>query len=90
MKTRSIYAAVTAGLALLGGQGAQAQDCVLDIAPGAVIAGTSSSDFLVIEQGCQINAAGPLDQPINFTTFEAVTGSVESSARGLWGGLVIN
>ena len=90
MKKRSIYTAVTAGLALVGWQGAQAQDCVLDIAPGAVIAGSSSSDFLVIEQGCQINAAGTEEQPINFTAFEAVTGNVDSGARGLWGGLVIN
>ncbi len=90
MKKRSIYTAVTAGLALVGWQGAQAQDCVLDIAPGAVIAGSSSSDFLVIEQGCQINAAGTREQPINFTAFEAVTGNVDSGARGLWGGVVIN
>jgi hypothetical protein len=90
MKKRRIYAAVTAGLTLVGWQSAQAQDCVLDIAPGAVISGSSSSDFLVIEQGCQINAAGTREQPINFTAFEAVMGSVESSARGLWGGLVIN
>ncbi len=90
MKRSSLYAALTAGLALTGWQGAQAQDCVLDIAPGAVIAGGSSSDFLVIEQGCRINAAGTADQPINFTAFDAVMGSVDSNARGLWGGLVIN
>ena len=90
MKNRSIYAAVTASMALMGWQGAQAQDCVLDIAPGAVIAGSSSADFIVIEQGCQINAPGTAEQPINFTSIEAVTGSVDSNARGLWGGLVIN
>ena len=90
MKKRGIYAAVTAGLTLLGWQGAQAQDCVLDIAPGAVISGASSSDFVVIEQGCRINAAGTAEQPINFTSYAAVAGSVESNARGLWGGLVIN
>ena len=90
MKTRNICAAAAAGLALLGWQGVQAQDCQLDIAPGAVITGGSSADFIVIEQGCKINAAGTLEQPINFTAFEAVTGSVDSNARGLWGGLVIN
>ncbi len=90
MKTRNILAAVTAGLALLGWQGVQAQDCQLDIAPGAVITGGSSSDFIVIEQGCKINAAGTREQPINFTAFEAVMGNVDSNARGLWGGLVIN
>ena len=90
MKTRNICAALTAGLALLGWQGVQAQDCQLDIAPGAVITGGSSADFIVIEQGCKINAAGTSQQPINFTAFDAVMGSVDSNARGLWGGLVIN
>jgi len=90
MKTRNVLAAMTAGLALTGWQGAQAQDCVLDIAPGAVISGSSSSDFLIIEQGCQINAAGTAEQPINFTAFDAVMGSVDKSARGLWGGVVLN
>ena len=90
MKKCKIYAAMTAGLALAGWQQAQAQDCVLEIAPGAIITGSSSADFMVIEQGCQIDAEGNAEQPINFTAYEAVTGSVDSNARGLWGGLVIN
>tara|TARA_R110001599_G_scaffold353795_2_gene597895 strand:- start:33125 stop:36613 length:3489 start_codon:yes stop_codon:yes gene_type:complete len=90
MKRSSIFAAVTAGVALTGWQGAQAQDCVLDIARGAVISGASSEDFVVIEQGCQINAPGTAEQPINFTAFDAVVGNVSSNARGLWGGVVIN
>jgi len=90
MKKCRIYAAMTAGLALAGLQQAQAQDCVLEIAPGAVITGASSEDFIVIEQGCQIDAEGTAEQPINFTAFDAVAGSVASNARGLWGGLVIN
>ena len=90
MKKCKIYAAMTAGLALAGWQQAQAQDCVLEIAPGAIITGSSSADFMVIEQGCQIDAEGTVEQPINFTAYEAVAGSVASNARGLWGGLVIN
>ena len=90
MKKCKIYAAMTAGLALAGWQQAQAQDCVLEIAPGAIITGSSSADFMVIEQGCQIDAEGTAEQPITFTAYEAVTGSVASNARGLWGGLVIN
>ena len=89
MKKCKIYAAMTAGLALAGWQQAQAQDCVLEIAPGAIITGSSSADFMVIEQGCQIDAEGTAEQPITFTAYEAVTGSVASNARGLWGGLVI-
>ncbi|MCB1730552.1 MAG: hypothetical protein KDI21_08755 [Halieaceae bacterium] len=90
MKKCKIYAAMTAGLALAGWQQVQAQDCVLEIAPGAVITGGSSADFIVIEQGCQIDAEGTAEQPIIFTAYEAVAGSVASNARGLWGGLVIN
>ncbi|MEJ2532927.1 MAG: hypothetical protein P8Y92_14120, partial [Halioglobus sp.] len=90
MKRNRLYAAVTAAIALGGWQQAQAQSCVLDIAPGATITGGSSSDFIVIEQGCQINAAGTAEQPIEFTADAAVKGEVESNARGLWGGLVIN
>ena len=90
MNRNRLYAAVTAAMTLCGWQQAQAQSCVLDIAPGATITGGSSSDFIVIEQGCQINAAGTAEQPIEFTADAAVKGEVESNARGLWGGLVIN
>lgn len=64
--------------------------CVLDLAPGAVVVGNSSSDFLVIEQGCQINADGTAEQPIIFTALAEVEGDAEDNDRGLWGGLVIN
>ncbi len=64
--------------------------CVLELAPGAIVTGSSSSDFLVIEQGCQIDADGTATQPIVFTARAEVTGDVESGDRGLWGGLVIN
>lgn len=90
MKRKTLSLAVAASALLGAGQLAQAQNCELTIAPGATIAGASSSDFIVIEQGCKINAEGTADQPINFTAAQALTGSVESNARGLWGGLVIN
>ncbi|MEM1432719.1 MAG: hypothetical protein AAGG11_01545 [Pseudomonadota bacterium] len=65
-------------------------DCVLNVAPGAIIAGSSASDFLVIEQGCAIVAEGTADEPIIFTAQQELDGTVEASDRGLWGGLVIN
>ena len=70
-------------------------DCALDMAPGAVLAGGSSADFLVIERGCMLMADGSkddgsLDQPILFTARAEVDGDAEDNDRGLWGGLVIN
>ena len=67
-----------------------AQNCTLEIAKGATIVGGSAEDFLVIEQGCRIEAEGTAEQPINFTAEAAIMGDLESNARGLWGGLVIN
>ncbi len=92
MYRTKLYSAVAAGFLLSTGYNtqAQAQSCVLEIAPGATIVGATNEDFLVIEQGCQIDAQGTAQQPINFTADAAVTGEVEDNARGLWGGLVIN
>jgi hypothetical protein len=64
--------------------------CAFNLEPGAILVGASSTDFLVITQGCQIVADGTSDQPIIFTALEEVTGNVEASDRGLWGGVVIN
>ncbi len=92
MNRTKLYSAVAAGLLLSAGYNAQAQaqSCVLEIAKGATIVGGSAEDFIVIEQGCQIDAQGTAEQPINFTAERAVTGEVEDNERGLWGGLVIN
>ena len=65
-------------------------DCQLNIAPGAVIVGASSTDFLVIEQDCAIIADGTAELPIIFTALADVNGTAEANDRGLWGGLVIN
>ena len=65
-------------------------DCQLQIAPGAVIVGSTNEDFIVVEQGCAIVADGTAEQPIIFTALAEVNGTVEDGDRGLWGGLVIN
>ena len=65
-------------------------DCQLEMAPGAVLVGRSSTDFLVIERGCAVLADGTADQPIVFTAKAEVLGDAEDNDRGLWGGLVIN
>ncbi len=64
--------------------------CAFNLEPGAIVVGASATDFLVITQGCQLVADGTSDQPIIFTALEEVTGNVEASDRGLWGGVVIN
>jgi hypothetical protein len=91
MKNSYRLSTLSAALLMHASFGVNAQDsCTLEIAPGATIVGASSEDFLVIEQGCRIDAEGTAEQPINFTAEEAVTGEVENQARGLWGGVVIN
>ena len=64
--------------------------CQLEVAPGGVIVGSSSTDFLVINRGCALMADGTADQPILLTAKEEVLGTAEDNDRGLWGGLVIN
>ena len=64
--------------------------CQLEVAPGAVIVGASSEDFLVVERGCALLADGTAEQPIVFTAKAEVLGNAEDGDRGLWGGVVIN
>jgi len=63
---------------------------VLNMAPGSVLSGGSQFEFLVIQQGAEINADGTATQPIIFTAAADVAGNAESGDRGLWGGLVLN
>ncbi|MCY4213448.1 MAG: hypothetical protein OXF68_07475 [Gammaproteobacteria bacterium] len=71
-------------------RGGSLPDCQLKIAPGGVIVGSSSADFLVINRGCALIAEGTADQPILLTAKAEVLGTAEDNDRGLWGGLVIN
>ncbi|MDA0979194.1 MAG: hypothetical protein O3B72_11585, partial [Proteobacteria bacterium] len=82
--------ATAAGSSVATASASPDSNCVLELAPGAIVVGNSSSDFLVIEQGCAIVADGTADQPIVFTALAEITGEVEDGDRGLWGGLVIN
>ena len=70
--------------------GGSLPDCQIEVAPGGVIVGSSSTDFLVINRGCALMADGTADQPILFTAKAEVLGTAEDNDRGLWGGLVIN
>ena len=64
--------------------------CVLEMAPGAIMAAGSNTEFVIIAQGCQINADGSAAQPITFTAMADVRGELAEDSRGVWGGLVLN
>jgi len=57
----------------------------LSIEPGTKIVGSKGADFLVISRGSQIFAEGTADAPIVFTT-----ANEGNTARGQWGGLILN
>ena len=66
---------------------------VLTILPGTTVVGQSPTDFLVVNRGSQIEAAGTADEPIIFTSDEDILGQntgADLFARGQWGGLIIN
>ena len=92
-KALSVSALLGGSMLSMGASNALAQDeCVLTIAPGAVIAAESTDDFIVIEQGCKIDARGTAEAPIIMTHTSDVDGTLSDpeNATGLWGGLVIN
>lgn len=57
----------------------------ISIQQGTKIVGATGADFLVIDRGAKIFAEGTRSNPIVFTT--ANTGN---TARGQWGGLILN
>ncbi|NRA63052.1 MAG: hypothetical protein HRU19_01145 [Pseudobacteriovorax sp.] len=63
-----------------------ANSAVLTIEPGTKIIGQSGADFLVINRGSKIMAAGTAEAPIVFTSAK----EPGSRSRGDWGGLIIN
>ncbi|WP_036766331.1 hypothetical protein [Parvularcula oceani] len=69
---------------------ASAQSATLTIEPGVTLFGSSGRDALVVTRGSQIEANGTAAAPVVMTSLSDVDGSVDPSARGEWGGLVIN
>lgn len=65
-----------------------ASSAVLSIDPGVTIYGRSGEDAVVVSRGSQIQALGTDGSPIIFTSEQDVLG--EATARGQFGGLVIN
>jgi len=62
----------------------------LTIAAGVNIFAANPTDFLVINRGSQITAAGTVAAPIIFTSDEDLNGANVGDERGQWGGLIIN
>ncbi len=68
----------------------------LTIEPGAILFGSAGADFLTVDVGGTLEAAGTVDDPIIFTARIDVedmeTGStlVTPTTRGQWGGLILN
>ncbi len=81
---------VTAADGAAPSSGGALPGCLLEVAPGGMIVGVSSTDFLVVNRGCALMAEGTAEQPIRFTAKAEVMGEAEDNDRGLWGGLIIN
>ncbi len=67
----------------------------LTIQPGAQIAFVNSTDFLTVNRGSRLVADGTRTAPIVFTSDEdldddGVGNDSQGSARGQWGGLILN
>ena len=63
---------------------------VLTIEPGVRIVGDSGEDYIVVNRGHQIEAAGTASAPIIMTSKNDITGTGDrANAIGEWGGLVV-
>ena len=71
---------------------AGAANATVTIEPGTWLFGNSGLDYIVVNRGSRMNAAGQPTQPIVFTSradITAASGTDRSNAIGEWGGLVI-
>lgn len=62
----------------------------LTIDAGVTIFGNSGADFIQVNRGSKIFANGTSTAPIIFTALADVNNTAASTARGLWGGIIIN
>lgn len=75
-----------------GAAGVSGTAATLTIEPGTLVyANTTNTDndFLVVNRGSTINAAGTADAPIIFTAQANLTGNVAEDSQGLWGGIIL-
>jgi len=64
----------------------------LTIEPGVTVFGSAGSDYIVVARGSEIQSNGTASQPVIMTSRADLEGTQAdpNSARGEWGGLVIN
>lgn len=62
----------------------------LTIDGGAVLFGAAGSDFLAVNRGSQLFSNGVSTNPVIFTSLQDLEGNAGPTARGQWGGLVLN
>lgn len=81
----------------LDGKVTVSSGATLEIGPGATFYGETTEDYLVVETGGRIEAVGTAAQPITFTSLADLEATASgsprdatSTARGEWGGLVLN
>ena len=77
----------------VGGDGSKAggDAAVLTIPAGVTVVAKTTDDYIVVHRGSKIEAAGTASKPIVFTHSTVLDGTITnaSTARGLWGGVVI-
>jgi len=70
---------------------AEADTATLTIEPGVTVYGNSGADYLVVSRGSQIFSNGTAEAPVIMTSSADLADSRDpNTARGEWGGLVIN
>jgi len=61
----------------------------LTIAPGVVVFGTGGLDYLLVNRGSKLQAAGTVEAPIIFTSRANLEGLATDSSQGQWGGIIL-
>ncbi len=76
----------------VGAEGTGGDAAVLTVDAGVTIIGSSGSDYLVVSRGSEIRTNGTANAPVVMTSRADFAGTNQSpnTARGQWGGLVIN
>ncbi|MDE8651513.1 hypothetical protein [Novosphingobium album (ex Liu et al. 2023)] len=61
----------------------------LTVDPGVVVFGSGGLDYLVVNRGSKLRAAGTATAPIIFTSRANVEGLATDSSQGQWGGIIV-
>lgn len=61
----------------------------LTVEPGVIVFGSGGLDYLVVNRGSKLQAAGTATSPIVFTSRANVEGLAADNSQGQWGGLIL-